>query len=427
MAQIVNSLFGITPEDLLEQRDASLRKEAMQYAQLDPMQQSQMAIYMGANKLGGVAGGLLGAQDPDLKRISLRQNLMKNVDLTDPQSLREAASQALQAGDAAGAQELAARALELEKTGAEVNFKKAEAAAKLTEKTTPEQKNAIALADSAFQRGTPEWTAAYTKELTRLTTTNQAQWEVKEVGVAAGTREAVYTLRAPGKEPRQVVYRVVDGEQKAVPYNGPVDRVTSTTSTSVAVKGQNAFAEKLGSKDAERVDAANTARDGAIEVLGALGELQRLNDQQLIGGSFATGRVGVANLFATMGLASSDDVARLSNSEQFAKVAKDLVMKTLGNKLGGGVSAADLKFVEGIVPQLENSAKARRELIEYIAKRSRAVIDEATRLDTYARENNGLRGFTPKIPFVRVGSENPFAGMTNEQLLAERARLAGKK
>lgn len=111
------SLFGTTPEELMASRDAALRQQAAQYAQLDPFQQATMGIYQGASKLGGVVGGMLGGQDPEMMRIKQRQQLLQGVNPEDPDSMLQAAMKASQMGDYGAAQELStkARAIQLQK------------------------------------------------------------------------------------------------------------------------------------------------------------------------------------------------------------------------------------------------------------------------------------------------------------------------
>jgi len=111
------SLFGTTPEALQASRDAALQAQALQYAKLDPFQRANMSIYQGANKLGGVVGGMLGGQDPEMMRIKQRQQLLQGVNPEDPDSMLQAAMKASQMGDYGAAQELStkARAMQLQK------------------------------------------------------------------------------------------------------------------------------------------------------------------------------------------------------------------------------------------------------------------------------------------------------------------------
>jgi hypothetical protein len=99
MAEVVNSLFGITPESLQADRDAALQAQALQYAKLDPFQRATAAIYSGANRLGGAIGGMLGAQDPEMMRLQQRQNMLQGLDLTNPDSLKQGIQAAMQNKD----------------------------------------------------------------------------------------------------------------------------------------------------------------------------------------------------------------------------------------------------------------------------------------------------------------------------------------
>lgn len=169
MAEVVNSLFGITPESLMAEREKALQTQAMQYAQADPFQRATAAIYSGANRLGGAVGGLLGAQDPEMMRIQQRQGVLQNLDLTNPESLKQGIQTAMQNKDYQLVSELTNRYQQ--RTAAELAARKTEAeiTAKTAEKTTNEMKNAGGYADTKAQRGTPEWTAAYNEKLDELT------------------------------------------------------------------------------------------------------------------------------------------------------------------------------------------------------------------------------------------------------------------
>jgi hypothetical protein len=140
----------------------------------------------------------------------------------------------------------------------------------------------------------------------------------------------------------------------------------------------------------------------------------------LITGQFATGRVGATNLLTTLGLASPADASRLSTSQEYQKVAGDVILQTLGGKLGSGFSNADREFIQGLIPQLETNPNARRKLITFMQNKNQEIVKEAIRLEGYARENKGLSGFEPKIPMsVAPTQPRPYSGLTNEQLDAK--------
>ena len=123
-------------------------------------------------------------------------------------------------------------------------------------------------------------------------------------------------------------------------------------------------------------------------------------------------------------MVSNKDAGTLANSQTFSKVSGDLILATLGGKLGAGFSNEDRKFIAGLVPQLETSRKARQQLINFMVKKNQLIIDEAIRLEDYARENDGLKGFRPKIPIVNAPAPGTVRSMTDDELKAaiEKAR-----
>ena len=107
MATIVEGLFGLTPEMYGQQQRTSALNEGVRLAQLDPAARGQAMIYAGVRGLGDVAGGALGAEDPQLKLISARNTIAKQIDQNNPESIMQGAQMLAQAGDQQGAMALA--------------------------------------------------------------------------------------------------------------------------------------------------------------------------------------------------------------------------------------------------------------------------------------------------------------------------------
>lgn len=368
-----DSIMGLfaTPEQYQQQRNDAALARGIQLAQLSPVQQGAALTYAAGNRLGGAIGSALGAEDPQLKMASARQQILKGVNPQDMKSIEEAAIQFSRLGDGAGVQAM----------------------------------QELAFKQSQITKNLREGRAAATK--------------IQEVGVAEGTREPVYTYQTP-QGVAQVVFKNVDGQQQMVPYTGGVDRTTAKTSVGVKLpEGESEFTKRLGVKDADRVDAAITTRETAISSLNSLNKLASLPADQLISGQFATGRVGATNLLSTLGLASPSDVNKLNKSQEYQKVAGDVILQTLGGKLGSGFSNADRDFIASLVPQLETSPEARRQLIQFMQNKNQEIVQETVRLENYARANRGLSGYTPKIPLsVEPSKPNPAAGLTDAQLKA---------
>ena len=106
MAEIVGSLFGITPDLYERQLRAQDEDRAIRMANLAPGARGAAMIQSGAATLGRGIGGLLGGEDPQLKLITARQQIMSQTDQSDPQSLANAAKQLNAMGDTQGAMAL---------------------------------------------------------------------------------------------------------------------------------------------------------------------------------------------------------------------------------------------------------------------------------------------------------------------------------
>lgn len=231
----------------------------------------------------------------------------------------------------------------------------------------------------------------------------------------------------------QFVYDVnKDGKQVRKPFVGDVDRITTqVTATATALPpGPKQVIEGLAKLDVDEIAIARTNKRNAVASNTALARLAKLDNEGLIGGAFATNRVGAANFLNTLGLISKTDADTLSRSEQFQKSASDLILQSMGGKLGGGISNIDLDFVKGIVPRLENSASARRELIDYLGKRNNAIIKEADNAEKYLREKNTLSGYAPTYTGIFTGPSivgGAATTMSDDELKAARARLTGGK
>jgi hypothetical protein len=100
---IVQSLFGVTP-DMYQQQQAQLADaRALQFARLTPMEQAQYGISRGAYGLSGALGGAWGAQDPELQRISMRQQIASQLRPNDLSTFDQGIEMMRQAGDGQGA------------------------------------------------------------------------------------------------------------------------------------------------------------------------------------------------------------------------------------------------------------------------------------------------------------------------------------
>lgn len=423
------SLFGANPEDIQQQRNAALNEEAMQYAKMDPFQRATMGIYRGANQLGGAIGGMLGGADPQMQRLQQRQQMLQGMDQSKPQAWLELARKASSMGDYGGAQEAVAKYQALLAADQKARETEANIGAKLSEKSTPEMKNAAAIAAAEVGGvGTPEYTVAYNAALERLTTKVTPD-KLDKVGVSEVGNKAVYTIQTP-KGIQQVTFETgVDGKQVMKPFVGAMRETATKISVDASQKGESRFIEKLGELDAATLNKALELKATSISNIKAVDRLSALSEEGITTGAFATNRVGAANFLNTLGLLGGKDVATLASSQTYEKDAGALVLSVLGGKLGAGFSDADRSFVVNLIPQLETSPAARRKFLSFMREKNMEIVKEVTAMDVYARQKKGLGGYEPKVPLpASAASATPsrFEGVSDADLDARIKKLQGK-
>jgi hypothetical protein len=178
MAEIVQSLFGVSPESYQMAQQQRADQQAMQYAQLDPFQQANFAISRGANMLGGALGGALGAQDPELQRITMRQQIARQLNPNDAASIQQAIAALQQSGDAEGAMMLQGEYRKLQESNALVTQRGAAATASQAQA----QKTQLSIDQENKLRG----------ELSKLPA-NATEAEIRAVVVKYGDPDKVLT------------------------------------------------------------------------------------------------------------------------------------------------------------------------------------------------------------------------------------------
>jgi hypothetical protein len=335
---IVGGLFGVTPEMYQQARQQQQMNEAVKMGSLTPEQFIGTQAYRGGQALGNVAGSLLGVEDPELMKIRDVQQMRTQFDVSTPTGLRSFAQALGQKGYTDLAIQATAKAADVDKDLA-----------------TAEQKRTEKLPSIANLQ-------LYRDRLIQTLGPNDPR--VKEVDAA---------ITAAGKGTGTVV--------------------------NIDQKGQTAFEQGLGTKDAERVSNAEKLIESAAGTLGTLKKMAEVNQMGVIGGTGSAARIEALKFLDTAGFTTPKEKTTLASSENFNKLTGDLILERI-KQLGTNPSNADRDFIAKIVPQLESSALARKQLIEYMADKANQVVNEATKLSTYGRENRGLKGYKPTIPLV---------------------------
>jgi hypothetical protein len=403
MAEIVQSLFGVSPEMYQQNQQAMADRQALQLAQLTPFQQANFAIGRGANMLGGAIGGALGGQDPELQRISARQQIARQIDLTNPESIQEGMAMLQQAGDTVGLQQLAQIFRQQQESGALIAQRAAAAAASTAAAgrerappTTNELTNARAIAAAAGPEGSPAYNAAFTSEYQRLT----APKEAKGPGFGADAERASKAkFGKPFADLTPAEAAEVDKDLEARGLSR--SQATAPKIVLPSTVQETEFAKKRGGEQATALTQAATMAQSGSQALTTIQSMKQLDAQgQLFTGPLASGYVNATNLLASVGLLSPAQTNRLTSSEVYDKQAKDLVMQDLGGKLGAQISDADRKFVEARIPQITTSAKARTELLNKLEEIQKGKVNYFNKMNEHANKFGNLNTFDFSQPYA---------------------------
>jgi hypothetical protein len=95
---IMSGLFGITPEGYQAEQNRLALAQSAQLAQQDPFASARTSLIYGGRQLGSAIGGALGAQDPMLQKITAQNQILQELDITNPQSIATGIQRAQQAG-----------------------------------------------------------------------------------------------------------------------------------------------------------------------------------------------------------------------------------------------------------------------------------------------------------------------------------------
>jgi hypothetical protein len=315
MAEIVNSLFGIDPAALQQQRQILDANQAFRFAQLDPMERATAAIYQAGAGLGRNVSGFLGGDDQLVRATKVRE-LASQFDMADPVGLRQFA-QAVAPFAPEVAQQAARRSDEITTTALNQRKLIAETEAKLREKTLP------------------------TSGLGKLIT----------------ERDALIASGLSAKDPRVIAYDNAiraEGEGKGTKIVLPGDQQDKV------------LREKRTGKLLDLEDASISATD----------TLQLTSDFNSILGKAFTGTGAGAKLTAAQfGNALGVNVTGTTESEQLDQLFAALTVGQAKN-LKGALSDKDVKFLKEAVGSRGLTKETLQNVVDRIERN--ALIDQKT-------------------------------------------------
>jgi len=420
MAQQQMGLFGPTPNELLQAQQAADQALALRQSQFAPGQGLMYQAASAGQRAGRNLAGLFGIEDPALSEAKKMQELKAAVasqwDGNDPLEaykifVKEASARGLTQAAIGAATQIKAFEADRETSGLKRSLLQAQIG-----KTGAQQTKEEALAEKA--RKEQEVKLIGNIDPTKFTPESLEAFKqsrnYKDL-VPADTTKYSDPYPITGADGKPILVQLNLQTKEVVPID-KASRVNVNASANMPPQ-EVEFQKQIGQEDAKAVVKARELRTTAIGELSSLNEMATRNQQNITSGTFASGRVGVANFFNTIGLLGANDVQKLANSEVYTKSAGDLVLAKI-KSLGSNPSNADREFIVRIVPQLENSPQARAELISYLQKRANDVIKESSSLESYARQNKGLSGYVPTIPLtISPQTAKKASDMTDQELI----------
>ena len=345
MASEILGLFT-TPEQYQQNQLAQVRNRAFQEVQLDPFQQAALGARTAGYQFGQAVGGALGGQDPQLQLIARRQQLLSQLDRSDPMSYRRVAKMASDAGD----QELA--------QGISEAGMKAESEMALVQQRTRERQGADPF-QQLLRAGkfTPESLAKYqeTGNVRDLKDIEKVKDDVVVVGnalVSKSTGKPIYEGEKPKKysdfatklieaglspdsEPfqRRMLDYINQETKGAAQGKGNVYLGGISVDTGAAAKA----AGKLVGENSVNIESQYSLQTGVSDAL-------KLIDKGIYAGAYGPEKGFVAKYSGgTIG-----DPKKVQNTEVFMANIGEIVIPRLV-QFGGNDSNEELKYLQKVV------------------------------------------------------------------------------
>jgi hypothetical protein len=387
MATIVDTLFGVSPERLEQQRAAAADARALAFAQLDPFQQANFAIGRGASGLAGALGGALGGQDPELQRVTMRQQIARQINPSDPATIQQGIAALQQAGDTEGAMLLNSEFRKIQESAAKIKKDEAAAAASGREQAPKPYVvgNALVSAEGVelYKGPAPEKYSTFAQEL-----------------IDAGL--------TPGTEPfqKRMLEYVGSKAKGAAKGTGNVTIGGITVDTGAAAKAAGTIVGQ-GVANIENQYSLLTAFNDAVTLV---------NDG-IYGGAYGPEQAAATKF--SLGLLG--DKKKLENTEVFLANIGEIVIPRL-QQFGGNDSNEELKYLQKVVAgdqRLEPGAVKR-----ILASAEKKVRNNIKRLQDQAKSGEtGEQLPTGPLPPSDSTAGNALSAAEQAELEALRLRF----
>ena len=371
MAQTVQSLFGLTPEQIQAQRAAEVDARALQYAQMDPFQRANYGIFRGASQLGDVLAQRMGYVDPLVKQAEERKGLLSGMNITDPNSLREAAQKAWNGQQFEVAQALFKQAQDMELAAADVEAKRALAAqrGRSEQSSTASERNRslIAKLETKLARG---------EQLSDEELAN-ARWIIadestEKVFTDPETKELIRIrpFNAGMAAPR--LSQVIQGTAQPVTptvLSGAAETVTTPSAAASDVTVTQTPASKAITQKAQESKDMSITRlqDGLVNINTALGTLSSFTANPWI--------QGISKNFPTQGKVLQNSITAINSTKTIDLINQMKQASKTGATGFGNVTEKELGLLEADIVKLDPQSPTIKEDLQRVGNRWQSILN----------------------------------------------------
>jgi len=441
MADIVPTLFGLSPEMYQEQRDQAASQRAFALAQLDPFQRGNYENYMAGRGLSGAFASAMGVEDPGMRLYSQRNALSKQFDVSTPEGLSQYANALQKGGDTQGALEASNLA---RKAFSEVALAQQRGA----EKMTPEQRNAKAeseLTDRLDQlmkfEPSPDRDRAINVVKNQLTALTRGKPEkvsdaiqiAREVGVLTDALAKTQEGTTEYNSIKAQINRLEKSEK--VQATSPLGKLLNERSALDPVKDKEAYdlytqnIQKIGSaseltqainsiglalgpafkKEGEetgKYSAADFNKLGSAVAAGtsSLRNLSTLETalQNAFTGKFAEGKEGVVTSLSALGIPIGSDLKEAASNTQLIQAMGVRYVFPLVKIFPGSLAAKELDRLEKTAPNAIQQPETIQRLVNLLRvdlAENKYTYDKAKEYSDLKKTTIGFREADQRIEF----------------------------
>jgi len=433
-ASEILGLFA-SPQQYEQQRQAAMEAQALQQANLSPMQQGQFGIALGAQQLGRAIGGALGGVDPQLQKITQRQQLLGMIDPANPDSYAQAIQAALQTGDQEAAFLLRNEMMRVREQAQTQQLTQLKTQDYLTERGLGMQARGLEnLANELAGKLQNADGTINNDTLARMQSFPQGRALLKSLVPETITAKEGETIFQKPALPNQPFKPLLTGTPKPVPFTGdesnaalllyqtndPVkifnqkgqaglDAVAAKAATITASKKpvttltvtnqmQKGFGENLTDAITSNIKSGTLARP----ILNAVDNMQILLDE---GVKTGFGQETMLQ-FGKVGQVFNPDfnIKGLAGQEALQSIATNLVLPQV-KQLGVNPTDTDLKFINTGSPSLSKTVAGNKLMLSALRLKAERDQDLSRFTNTWLSQNTSLTTTNPTKAYVKFNTD----------------------